>query len=370
MIETNKVYKMDAFELLKQLPDKSVDLVLIDPPYNIGKDEWDKIENYNSFLDFLFLEIKRVLKTNGSVYCFSDNETCNIVQNNMDKYLKFLNHLIWIKEKYSVVTRNHFNFNKFVPITERIFFYEQKNNNSELYFIINDFENFKEIRDYFEKERNKIKNLNYSKINKEILGVTSNGGGGLAYNILTPYTKNWQFPSKKSYMKLRELGIFKREWEELNKLYKEEFIFLKGKYKKNTRTFNNKKGQFEIFKYPIIKKPIHPMQKPLELIKDIISHSSNKGDVVLDCFVGSGTTAVACKQLGRNFICCDNNAEYVAIANKRLAQQSVADFTSATPTFVSQKEFNKCYQENSNEFSQIADATSDTANIKLNKIFG
>ena len=64
----------------------------------------------------------------------------------------------------------------------------------------------------------------------------------------------------------------------------------------------------------------HPTQKPLWIIKHFIEVSSNPNDLVLDCFIGSGTTAVACKQLGRNFIGCDNNEEFVKIANKRLSQ--------------------------------------------------
>ena len=65
----------------------------------------------------------------------------------------------------------------------------------------------------------------------------------------------------------------------------------------------------------------HPTEKPLVLFKRFIQTSSNEGDLVLDCFVGGGTTAVACKELKRNFIGCDNNQEYVDITNKRLEQE-------------------------------------------------
>ena len=67
----------------------------------------------------------------------------------------------------------------------------------------------------------------------------------------------------------------------------------------------------------------HPTEKPLNLIKHFVEIHSNPNDLVLDCFMGSGTTAVACKQLGRNFIGCDNNKEYVDIANKRLEQETL-----------------------------------------------
>lgn len=62
----------------------------------------------------------------------------------------------------------------------------------------------------------------------------------------------------------------------------------------------------------------HPTIKPLEIIKNIIANSSNKNDVVLDCFMGSGTTAVACKELGRNFIGFELNPDYYKIAVDRV----------------------------------------------------
>ena len=64
---------------------------------------------------------------------------------------------------------------------------------------------------------------------------------------------------------------------------------------------------------------VHPTQKPVKLIRDILK--DNEGNVVLDCFIGSGTTAVACKQLGRNFIGFEISQEYCDIANKRLQQE-------------------------------------------------
>ncbi|MGV8162411.1 MAG: DNA-methyltransferase [Candidatus Nanoarchaeia archaeon] len=64
---------------------------------------------------------------------------------------------------------------------------------------------------------------------------------------------------------------------------------------------------------------VHPTQKPLLILKKLIEVSSNPGDVVLDPFMGVGSTAVACKELGRNFIGCEINSLYVGLANKRLS---------------------------------------------------
>lgn len=62
----------------------------------------------------------------------------------------------------------------------------------------------------------------------------------------------------------------------------------------------------------------HPTIKPIELVKKHLLHSTNKDDVVLDCFMGSGTTAVACKELNRNFIGFEIDKKYYEIACDRI----------------------------------------------------
>jgi site-specific DNA-methyltransferase (adenine-specific) len=78
-----------------------------------------------------------------------------------------------------------------------------------------------------------------------------------------------------------------------------------------------------ILKYKSDKNKIHGAQKPFELCKDLIIGFSEKEEIVLDPFIGSGTTAVACKQLGRNFIGFEISPEYCKIANKRLEQDTL-----------------------------------------------
>ena len=63
----------------------------------------------------------------------------------------------------------------------------------------------------------------------------------------------------------------------------------------------------------------HPTQKPLDLMRYLVSTYSQPGDLILDPFAGSGTTLVAAQQLGRNFLGCDITPEYVALAQKQLA---------------------------------------------------
>lgn len=63
---------------------------------------------------------------------------------------------------------------------------------------------------------------------------------------------------------------------------------------------------------------LHLAQKPVEIISKMLEETTKPGDLVLDCFMGSGTTAVACKQLNRNFVGFEIRQDFVDVANKRL----------------------------------------------------
>lgn len=74
-----------------------------------------------------------------------------------------------------------------------------------------------------------------------------------------------------------------------------------------------------VFVYSITHKQTkHPTEKPLALIELIVAVSSNAGDLVVDPFMGSGTTAVACQRLGRNFLGFEIKPEYIKMAEERL----------------------------------------------------
>lgn len=70
---------------------------------------------------------------------------------------------------------------------------------------------------------------------------------------------------------------------------------------------------------------IHPMQKPIAVMKWIIKQVTREGDTILDPYMGSGTTGVACVQLNRNFIGCEIDPQYFEIAKRRIkADQPIA----------------------------------------------
>ncbi len=106
-----------------------------------------------------------------------------------------------------------------------------------------------------------------------------------------------------------------------------EFLWVGSKGDKSwTFNFKQQKEMHNFFETPnksYYGETKHPTEKPLSLIKELIEIHSNPQDIVLDPFMGSGTTAVACKQLNRKFIGFEISKEYCDIANKRLAQKTI-----------------------------------------------
>ena len=98
--------------------------------------------------------------------------------------------------------------------------------------------------------------------------------------------------------------------------------------KGTTRVFNfsTQAEHVNIYHFPSgFKHSKHPTEKPLGFIKRLVQTSSNPGDLVLDPFMGSGTTAVASQQLGRQFVGFELSKEYIKMANTRLQKEASPD---------------------------------------------
>ena len=131
---------------------------------------------------------------------------------------------------------------------------------------------------------------------KEMLNESEKAGFKL-HNILV-WEKNNCTPSQ-YYMKNCEYILFLRKG-------KAKYINEIGN-SKTVHKFNN-----------IIGKKLHPCEKPIDILKMYINNSSNQNDVVLDPFMGSGSTLVACKELNRNYIGYEIDKQYFDIAQKRI----------------------------------------------------
>lgn len=319
MLEVNKIYKMDAIEFLRQIDDKSIDLIVIDPPYNIKKDSWDNIIEYKSWLKGIILELQRVLKDNGSFYMF--HSEMEVVADLMQWFKKDTNFIF----RQFIVWNKRFNESKLKGFLDGFVVPDGLRNYQQmaeyiLYYTFQDETGLSKImgncvypiRDYIRSEIIKAKGKIILKDINKVLG-TATSGGGVSSACLSLDKTCPAMITEEHYLKLRE-------W--LNEDLRKEYKYLRKEYEDLRFTFNNQKTHHSVWNYDLVsKKENHVTPKPLNLIKNIILHSSKEGQIVLDCFMGTGTTALVSKQLNRNFIGCDNNEEYVKEINNNLKQE-------------------------------------------------
>ena len=305
----------DCLKEMKRLGDDSIDLVVLDPPYNIGIADWDKIDDYYEWMDKVFSELKRVLKKSGSFYLFHNNFMKMVELHNLlhKKSFVFQQLLVWDKfngTKPGAFGRVSKGISNFPKQAEYCMYYTFVKYNNEP--VGNE-----DIRDYFLEERKKISD-SLTKINRVAFSAT-NGKDGMAGNILSPYKKGWSFPSREKYQLLnKHYGICNTPYDEL----KDNYRCKSGKIK--LHTFNCQ-GVSSVIQFPHQSPNGHITPKPLKLIETIIKTSSNEGDLVLDCFMGSGTTGVACKNLNREFIGMEIDEEYFKLAEDRIYSHTKAN---------------------------------------------
>jgi site-specific DNA-methyltransferase (adenine-specific) len=318
MLSLNTIHHGDCLELMKEIPDKSVDLVVIDPPYNIKKDKWDNIENYQSWIKSILIELQRVLRDNGSFYMFhSEMEVIADLMQwfRLETNFVFRQFIIWNKrfkgspkkgflDGYVVVD----GLRNYQQMAEYILYYTFQDETGLSKIMSNC---VYPIRDYIRSEIIKAKGKIVLKEINKVLGTATNGGG-VASACLSVNKTCPAMITEEHYLKLRDWLNDRKEYE-----------YLRKEYEDLRYTFNNQKTHHSVWNYDIEKKQGHVTPKPLELIKNIILHSSKKNQIVLDCFMGSGTTALACQETNRNYIGIEKESKYIDIANKRLSQKSL-----------------------------------------------
>lgn len=170
------------------------------------------------------------------------------------------------------------------------------------------------------------KGYNFEAVNKELVRVMKNINAYFWCNKIQ-IPKYFDFYVNNLGCKFEIL-----RWEKTNPLptYSNKYLsdtefclyFRKGGFCE-PQSYNDAKTYFvapinakdkQLWKYPTI--------KPLEVIKKLVRNSSRKNDIVLDCFMGSGTTGVACRELNRDFIGMEIDKEYFEIAKRRIENTS------------------------------------------------
>lgn len=329
-LELNRIYQCDCIEGMRLLPDDSVDLIVIDPPYNIGKDKrWDKwrsVDDYVAWMTEVFRECERVLKPNGAFYWFHNDmaqvwrliqaleENTEFVFKSFITIDKLDNN--YIKDLYG--SQKH--FRNYLNLAEYCLFYTFQDETG-LTRVKHSLDNFTTLRNYFREFQ-------------EALGLTKKAIidriGQRADHCFRWNSAQWDLPTRETYEDLlmlpRRVGFEPRSYESIRAEYeqlRQEYEQLRQEYEKQRHTFNASDGVKNVWAYSFREDPKtkHPTQKPVRLLEDIVRYSSNEGAIVLDCFMGSGTTAVAAVRTNRKFIGFETEREYVEIANKRLGNE-------------------------------------------------
>lgn len=262
---------------LSEIEDNSIQLICIDPPYNIGKDTWDNIPDYLNWLTDILKILETKLKPNGSLFMFhNDIETISeiIVKLKTESKLKLKQMITWNKrfneskkkgflDGYVVKNDMHM-FNK---MCEYILFYT--------------FENFEKI-----KEKRKELKVSQITISSEIKSKTG-GNTGWYSNIETG--KN--FPTRATMLPITK--------------------HLNLQYDDIVPKFRNMKTHHSVWNYDIAKRnKVHITPKPIDLLENIIHHTTDEGDLILDCFAGSGSLGQASINTNRNCILIEKNLDY------------------------------------------------------------
>lgn len=312
--ENYKLFNGDCLEIMKTLPDKSVNLVLIDPPYNIGKDKWDKwktVEDYVEFMGKVFLEIQRVLKDNGSFYFFHNDflqivELQNLINKNTEFVFKQM--LVWNKRFNEAKNKGFLdgfceveNLRNYQQMCEYCLFYTFQDETG-LKKVKTDISNFQSLRQYF-RDYQQALGLNKKQIIEKV--------GQRADHCFRWGSSQWDLPTKETYDDLSKIPL-------KTSFQRQEYEELRQEYEELRYTFNNLKQHHSVMNYEIAKKQGHITPKNVDMLEYLIRTSSNEGDLVLDCFMGSGSTGVAAINTNRNFIGIELDINYFDIVNQRM----------------------------------------------------
>jgi len=318
---TPQLINGDCLTEMAKLPARSVDLILTDPPYfKVKSDAWDrqweKSAEFLKWLDAIAAEWQRILKPNGSLYCFASPQMAARVECQIMERFRVINHLVWSKPSGFHKRQCKEDLRSFFPSTERIIFAEHYGADNmakgeagymakcdELRGFL-----FEPLRSYLVAERDRAGHT--TKTTCEALKCTTAGHY---------FSKSqWALPTEKHYQSMRELFNRSGSFEYLRKDYED----LRKDYEYLRRPFSvtSSVPYTDVWTFETVQgyKGKHPCEKPQKLLRHIIEASSRPGDVVLDCFLGSGSTGIACRELGRKFIGIELDPEYFRKASEEI----------------------------------------------------
>lgn len=244
----------DTFEILSFMPEKFIDLLIVDPPYNIDKDfHGNKFKKsadiiYEEYTKEWIEKILPLLKSTASVYVCCDWKSSIVIAGVLKKYFHIQNRITWQREKGR--------------------------------------------------------------------GALSNWKNGMEDIWFATMSKDYTFNVEAVKSRRRVIAPYKvdgkpKDWEET----------LEGNFR-NTYP-SNFWDDISIPYWSMPENTAHPTQKPEKLLAKLILASSNEEDIVFDPFLGSGSTSVCAKKLGRHYVGIEQNEQYCIWAEKRLESANI-----------------------------------------------
>lgn len=315
--------KGDCLSELKKLPTNCIDLIVTDPPYyRVKSDDWDN--QWNSEAEFLawceqvLVEFRRVLKPNGSLYWFAGPYMAAKLELLIGQHYKVLNHIVWVKKSGRHNGCNKERLRQYFPQTERIIFAEPMSADQAAQQAHHQVAKslYQPLVDYFNNAR---KLVGFSI--KECVDVC---GSSTASHYFS--RSQFHFPSEQHFQKL--MAAFGMEANYTNtrgeyEAMRQRYGSLKQQYQDLRRPFSvTKEVPFtDVWHFDPVKHypGKHPCEKPLALLEHIIATSSRPGQVVLDAFMGSGSTGDAATALEREFIGIERDPDIYQSAVNRLS---------------------------------------------------
>lgn len=255
MLNHNKIYLGDCIELMKEIPDKSIDFICCDLPYNTTASPFDK-----EIIDLtqLWAEYKRIIKPNRAIALFGQQPfTTKLISSNLE-WWKY--NWIWEKDNATNFLNSHFQPMK---ITEDICIFGT--------------------------------------------GATSYTKNGESLFYSPQFTEGKPYTCKSGNQREDRACI------------RGDFTDVVGHLTEN----DGKRYPKNLIKFIRDKERLHPTQKPIALIEYLIKTYSNEREVVLDNCCGSGTTAIACMNINREYICIEKDENYYNIAVERIKKASM-----------------------------------------------
>lgn len=294
---------------------ETIDLVYIDPPYATNSNFLTKDQKLAytdtlsgaEFIEFIrerLILLRELLKPTGNIFVHMDEKMAFPIKIIMDEVFGANNFHNWITRKKSnpknTVTK------KFGDVSDYIMFYSKSKN----YIFNKQYTPWTEETSSKEYPYTDEKGRKFKKVPIHAPGTRNGKTGETWRGILPPKGKHWQYTPEKLEELDKEGKIYwSANGNPRKKLYLNESkgiglqdILLEY------RDANNQ--NFEVTGYPT--------EKNVKLIELLIESTTKKGDIVLDAFAGSGTTAQAAMNTGRDWIAIDNSLESIKTINKRI----------------------------------------------------